>query len=191
MGFGLEFLLIHITLKYYPFFRYYNLNSPCKVIKQKAKFRASNLTKYLMYRNFGTIFLFVLLGIVLVWVPLLISKLVAPKKTTPDKLSTYECGEESEGSAWIQFNIRFYVIALIFLIFDVEVVFLFPWAVVFKELGLLAFVEMAIFLLILIVGLAYVWKKGDLDWVKYRVKYGRGRYRKIVGKEEGTSIGSA
>jgi len=80
MGFGLEFLLIHITLKYYPFFRYYNLNSPCKVIKQKAKFRASNLTKYLMYRNFGTIFLFVLLGIVLVWVPLLISKLVAPKR---------------------------------------------------------------------------------------------------------------
>ncbi|MBC8323100.1 MAG: NADH-quinone oxidoreductase subunit A [Candidatus Marinimicrobia bacterium] len=144
-----------------------------------------------MYRDFGTIFLFILLGIVLVYVPLLISKIIAPKKDTPDKLSTYECGEESEGSAWVQFNIRFYVIALIFLIFDVEVVLLFPWAVVFKELGLLAFVEMAIFLIILIVGLAYVWKKGDLDWVKYRVKYGRGRYRKIVGKEERTSVGSA
>lgn len=144
-----------------------------------------------MYRDFGTIFLFILLGIVLVYVPLLISKIIAPKKDTPDKLSTYECGEESEGSAWVQFNIRFYVIALIFLIFDVEVVLLFPWAVVFKELGLLAFVEMAIFLIILIVGLAYVWKKGDLDWVKYRVKYGRGRYRKIVGKEERTSVESA
>ena len=144
-----------------------------------------------MYRDFGTIFLFILIGIVVVYVPLQIQRLVAPKKTTPDKLSTYECGEESEGSAWVQFNIRFYVIALIFLIFDVEVVFLFPWAVVFKDLGLLAFVEMAIFLLILIVGLAYVWKKGDLDWVKYRVKYARGRYRKVVTEEEGTAIGSS
>ena len=79
----------------------------------------------------------------------------------PDKLATYECGEESEGSAWVQFNIRFYVVALIFLIFDVEVVFLFPWAVVFNDLGLLAFVEMAIFLIILLIGLAYVWKRSD------------------------------
>ncbi len=144
-----------------------------------------------MYRDFGTIFLFILIGIVLVYVPLLIQRLVAPKKNTPDKLSTYECGEESEGSAWVQFNIRFYVIALIFLIFDVEVVFLFPWAVVFQELGLLAFVEMAIFLLILIVGLAYVWKKGDLDWVKYNVKYARGRYSKVITEKEGTTVGNS
>jgi len=91
----------------------------------------------------------------------------------------------------VQFNIRFYVIALIFLIFDVEVVFLFPWAVVFQELGLLAFVEMAIFLLILIVGLAYVWKKGDLDWVKYNVKYARGRYSKVITEKEGTAVGNS
>jgi NADH-quinone oxidoreductase subunit A len=143
-----------------------------------------------MYRDFGTIFLFILIGIVLVYVPLLIQRLVAPKNDSPDKLSTYECGEESEGSAWVQFNIRFYVIALIFLIFDVEVVFLFPWAVVFKDLGLLAFVEMSIFLLILIVGLAYIWKKGDLDWVKYRVKYAHGRYRKVLTEKEGTTIGN-
>ena len=89
----------------------------------------------------------------------------------------------SEGSAWLQFNIRFYVIALIFLIFDVEVVFLFPWAVVFKDLGLLAMVEMTIFLLILIVGLAYVWIKSDLDWVKRKVKYASGRYAKIQLKD--------
>ena len=144
-----------------------------------------------MYRDFGTIFLFILIGIVLVYVPLLIQRLVAPKKNTPDKLSTYECGEESEGSAWVQFNIRFYVIALIFLIFDVEVVFLFPWAVVFQELGLLAFVEMAIFLLILIVGLAYVWKKGDLDWVKYNVKYAHGRYSKVITEKERTAVGNS
>ena len=98
--------------------------------------------------------------------------------------------EEPEGSAWVQFNIRFYVIALIFLIFDVEVVFLFPWAMVFKDMGMVAFVEMGIFLLILIVGLAYVWKKGDLDWVKYNVKYGRGRYRRKTSQTEGEAIGS-
>ena len=139
-----------------------------------------------MYRDFGTIFIFILMGIVLVYVPLLIQKLVAPSNPNPDKLATYECGEESEGSAWVQFNIRFYVIALIFLIFEVEVVFLFPWSVVFTELGMLAFVEMGIFLFILIIGLAYVWKKGDLDWVKYNVKYGHGRYAKQVTKEPQT-----
>ena len=69
-----------------------------------------------------------------------------------------------------------------FLIFDVEVVFLFPWAVVFNDLGLLALVEMGIFLLILLVGLAYVWKRSDLDWVKYNVKYGRGRYSSLIQK---------
>ena len=137
-----------------------------------------------MYRDFGTIFIFILMGIVLVYLPLLIQKLVAPNNPNPDKLATYECGEESEGSAWVQFNIRFYVIALIFLIFDVEVVFLFPWAMVFKDMGMLAFVEMGIFLLILIVGLAYVWKKGDLDWVKYNVKYGRGRYASLFEKSK-------
>jgi len=139
-----------------------------------------------MYRDFGTVFLYLLIGVVFVYVPLLIQRLVAPSRPTPEKLATYECGEVSEGPAWVQFNIRFYVVALIFLIFDVEVVFLFPWAVVFKDLGLLALVEMGIFLVILIVGLAYVWKKSDLDWVKWRLKYGRGRYRRLVVEEEGS-----
>ena len=135
-----------------------------------------------MYRDFGTIFIFIFMGVVLVYIPLLIQKLIAPNNPNSDKLATYECGEESEGSAWVQFNIRFYVVALIFLIFDVEVVFLFPWAVVFNDLGLLAFVEMAIFLVILLIGLAYVWKRSDLDWVKYNVKYGRGRYANLFQK---------
>ena len=116
-------------------------------------------------------------------IPLLLQKLIAPSKKTKDKLQTYECGEEAEGSAWLQFNIRFYVIALIFLIFDVEIVFLFPWAVVFKELGLLALIEMGIFLIILIAGLAYVWVKADLDWVKRKVNYGTGRYQDMHMKE--------
>ena len=137
-----------------------------------------------MYRDFGTILFATLVGIILVAVPLLISKLVAPANKTREKLDTYECGEEVEGSAWLQFNIRFYVIALIFLIFDVEVVFLFPWAVVFKDMGIVALVEMGIFLTILLVGLAYVWVKGDLDWVKRRVRYASGRYEKIAIKSE-------
>ena len=136
-----------------------------------------------MYRDFGTVFLFVIIGAVLLIVALLLAKLLSPYRPSKNKLSTYECGEEAEGSAWVTFNIRYYVIALIFIIFDVEVLFLFPWAVVYKDLGWLAFVEMAIFLFILIVGLVYVWKKKDLDWVKYNVKYGQGRYQKISGKE--------
>ena len=137
-----------------------------------------------MYRDFGTVFFAVMLGIVMVAIPLVISWLVAPSNKTKDKLDTYECGEEAEGSAWLQFNIRFYIIALIFLIFDVEVVFLFPWAVVFKEMGLLALIEMGIFLLILIAGLAYVWVKSDLDWVKRKVKYGGGRYKGLTATTE-------
>ena len=136
-----------------------------------------------MYRDFGTVLVAAILGIIMVAVPLIVQSLVAPSKKSKEKLETYECGEESEGSAWLQFNIRFYVIALIFLIFDVEVVFLFPWAVVFKDLGLLAMVEMGIFLLILIVGLAYVWVKADLNWVKRKVKYAAGRYDQIQLKE--------
>ena len=137
-----------------------------------------------MYRDFGTVFFAVILGIVMVAIPLVISWLVAPSNKTKDKLDTYECGEEAEGSALVTVQYRFYIIALIFLIFDVEVVFLFPWAVVFKEMGLLALIEMGIFLLILIAGLAYVWVKSDLDWVKRRIKYGGGRYKQIAGSTE-------
>ena len=137
-----------------------------------------------MYRDFGTVFFAVMLGIVMVAIPLVISWLIAPSNKTKDKLDTYECGEEAEGSAWLQFNIRFYIIALIFLIFDVEVGFLFPWAVVFKEMGLLALIEMGIFLLILIAGLAYVWVKSDLNWVKRKVKYGGGRYKSLTATTE-------
>ena len=145
-----------------------------------------------MYQDFLPIIIFIGLAVALIGLPLGLQYILSPRKNKGgDKLISYECGEIPEGSAWVQFNIRFYVIALIFLIFDVEVVFLFPWAVVFQELGLLAFVEMAIFLLILIVGLAYVWKKGDLDWVKYNVKYARGRYSKVITEKEGTAVGNS
>ncbi|MFQ6674395.1 MAG: NADH-quinone oxidoreductase subunit A [Fidelibacterota bacterium] len=118
-------------------------------------------------------------GVVLLAFALVLQRILSPKRKTFDKLSAYECGEDAEGAAWVRFNIRFYVVALIFIIFDVEMVFMFPWAVVYRELGLFAFVEMMIFLGILAVGLAYVWRKGDLDWVKFSVPYGAGRYRKL------------
>ena len=132
-----------------------------------------------MYRDFGTILVASLLGVIFLCIPLFLQFLLAPSNKTKDKLEIFECGEEPEGSAWLKFNMRFYIIALIFLIFDVEVVFLFPWAVVFKDLGMLAMVEMAIFLIILSVGLAYVWVKTDLEWVKRKVKYASGRYEHL------------
>jgi NADH:ubiquinone oxidoreductase subunit 3 (subunit A) len=89
-----------------------------------------------------------------------------PARFSEEKLTTYECGEEPVGSAWVQFNIRFYVFALIFVVFDVEAVFLLPWATVFRELGPLAYLEGLVFIAILVVALAYVWRKGDLAWVR-------------------------
>jgi NADH-quinone oxidoreductase subunit A len=119
-----------------------------------------------MLTEFGKILIFLILGVVFVAGGLITSWILRPHRPYPEKLSSYECGEEPVGNAWVRFNVRFYVIALVFLIFDVEVVFLFPWALVYRTLGLFAFLEMAVFLLILLVGLAYVWVKGDLDWDK-------------------------
>ena len=130
-----------------------------------------------MYYDFAPILIFIIIGLILAGVPFLLQSILSPKfNKGGEKLDTYECGEIPEGSAWVKFNIRFYIIALVFIIFDVEVIFLFPWAVVFQELGLLAFIEMMIFLAILVTGFAYVWVKGDLDWVKMNLKFGRGRY---------------
>ena len=97
---------------------------------------------------------------------LVLWKVLRPERLDEEKTTTYECGEEPVGSAWIQFNIRFYVFALIFIVFDVEAVFLLPWATVFRELGALAYVEGLVFIAILAVALAYVWRKGDLAWVR-------------------------
>ena len=138
-----------------------------------------------MYQDFLPVAIFIGLAVVLLVAPLIIQYIVSPRfNKKGDKLEIYECGELPEGSAWVQFNIRFYIIALIFLIFDVEVVFLFPWAVVFKEMGLLALIEMGIFLLILCAGLAYVWVKSDLEWVRRRIKYGGGRYKPLSVSSE-------
>ncbi|NJN30422.1 MAG: photosynthetic/respiratory NAD(P)H-quinone oxidoreductase subunit C [Synechococcales cyanobacterium RM1_1_8] len=110
-----------------------------------------------------------LLGFIFVasLVPLLAltaSWLLRPAGSGPERRTTYESGMEPIGGAWIQFNIRYYMFALVFVIFDVETVFLYPWAVAFNRLGLLAFIEALIFIAILVVGLAYAWRKGALEW---------------------------
>jgi NADH-quinone oxidoreductase subunit A len=161
----------------------------------------------------GYVLLFLVVGIGFIFVHLLAGKLIRPAKPDAEKLTIYECGEPTIGSAWIQFDLRFYVVALLFVIFDVEVVFFFPWAVVFgkatmlareglpdaerarltaellpasaakyisaqqtvlppvsaesaRELAWLAFWDILVFFGVLLVGFAYLWKRGDLDWVR-------------------------
>ena len=145
----------------------------------------SNYLADLVYQDYLPIVIFTALAVVLIGLPLILQYLLSPRHNKGgDKLVSYECGEIPEGSAWVKFNVRFYVIALVFLIFDVEIVFLFPWAVVYQQLGLLAFIEAFLFVSILVVGFAYVWVKGDLDWVRMNVKYGRGRYSNLKPKQE-------
>jgi len=129
-----------------------------------------------MLSDFGYILLFIISGIAFVVLMLFIAKLIRPNRPNLEKLSTYESGEEPDGNANVRFNMRFYVIALIFVLFDVELIFLFPWATVFgnKHLieltngvwGWFSIIEMFIFLGILGLGLAYAWIKGHLDWVR-------------------------
>lgn len=102
----------------------------------------------------------ILLGVA----PLILAKCIAPKKPGASKQAPYECGLESTGDPWVQFRVQYYIYALLFVIFDVEVIFLYPWALVWKALGPVAFAEMALFLAILAVGLIYAWRKGVLEW---------------------------
>ena len=116
--------------------------------------------------GYSSVLAFLLVVVGFLVVNLIVWWIIRPYRHSEEKLTTYECGENPTGSAWVQFNIRFYVFALIFIIFDVEAVFLLPWAVVFRQLGPLAFVEGLVFIAILVVALAYVWRKGDLEWVR-------------------------
>jgi NADH-quinone oxidoreductase subunit A len=119
-----------------------------------------------MLTEFGKALIFILLGTIFVGLGIIGAWVFRPRRSYPEKNSTYECGEEPIGNSWIRLNVRFYVIALVFLIFDVEVAFLFPWALIYKQFGIFGFLEMAVFLVILFVGYIYVWVKGDLDWDK-------------------------
>ena len=128
------------------------------------------------FSEFGKILLYIIGGILFVSVTLLAASLIRPSRPNAQKLTAYESGEEPVSTAWTQFNVRFYVVALIFLLFEVEIVFLFPWATIFakKELieqtngswGWFSLLEMFLFIGILALGLAYVWVNGFLEWVK-------------------------
>ena len=149
-----------------------------------------------------TLLVFLSVGTVFLMANLIVGKLIRPNRPTPQKLEIYECGEKPEGSSWIQFDLRFYVVALLFVIFDVELAFFFPWAVVFgsttrmadetkpaevrllaaqqldpkattapapetaKTFARFAFLELMLFFAILLVGFAYLWHRGDLEWVR-------------------------
>ena len=117
-----------------------------------------------MLTEFGKIFIFILVGIGFVGIAIIMAYLVRPNRPTKEKQTTYECGEDPIGSSWQKFNIRFYVVALIFLIFDVEVVMLFPWAIIYQDYGFYGFAVGAIFLIVLFLGMIYEWRKGDLEW---------------------------
>ena len=117
-----------------------------------------------MLTEFGKIFIFFLLAIIFVVVTLIVAKFIRPNRPTKEKSYTYECGENPVGTSWVKFNIRFYVVALIFLIFDVEVVLLFPWALNYQGFGIFGFLVGAIFLVLLFLGMGYEWRKGDLEW---------------------------
>jgi NADH-quinone oxidoreductase subunit A len=115
---------------------------------------------------FQYLFVVVLLAVAVAFplVPLLIARLIAPRKPAPTKQAIYECGLTSKGDAWVQFRVGYYIYALIYVIFAVETVFLYPWAVAFAGLSFGAFIAMMVFVLLLVEGLVYAWAKGALDW---------------------------
>ena len=130
-----------------------------------------------MISEFGKALLFLIGGCIFVAGGMLTASLISPSRPNPEKLTSYECGEDPIGTSWVQFNIRFYVMGLIFLIFDVEILLLFPWALVFSDSetitnvpfwGIFTFTEAMIFIFVLALGLIYIWVQGDIDWVRPR-----------------------
>ena len=109
--------------------------------------------------------IFLLIAGVFPGAAILAARLLAPRKPNPQKVQTYECGIETVGETWVQFKVQYYIFALVFLIFDVETVFLYPWAVAFDKLELFMVLEGVLFILILVGGLIYAWRKGALEWI--------------------------
>jgi NADH-quinone oxidoreductase subunit A len=117
-----------------------------------------------MVQNYLPVLLFILVGLAVGVVPPLLGKLLAPSRPNPEKNSPYECGFEAFEDARMRFDVRYYLVAILFILFDLEIAFLFPWAVVLKDIGLPGFVAMLVFLAILVVGFIYEWVKGALEW---------------------------
>ncbi|MBO8156639.1 MAG: NADH-quinone oxidoreductase subunit A [Bacillaceae bacterium] len=119
---------------------------------------------YIYQNSYLVVFLFLLIGLLLPAVALGMGKLLRPSRPTEAKLTTYESGIDPFQDARVQFNVRYYLFALLFVIFDVETVFLYPWAVAYEKLGIFALIEMLIFVIMLMIGLIYAWKKKVLKW---------------------------
>jgi len=117
-----------------------------------------------MLENYFPVLLFICVGIAMGVVPVLLGKLAGPSRPDSEKLSSYECGFEAFEDARMKFDVRYYLVAILFILFDLEIAFLFPWAIVLKEIGTFGFVSMMIFLAILVVGFVYEWMKGALEW---------------------------
>ncbi len=132
--------------------------------------RRRGASPVIMLENYLPVFVFVLLGLGMGFVPILLGWILAPQRPYAEKLSPYECGFEAFEDARIKFDVRYYLVAIIFILFDLEIAFLFPWAAIFKEIvgneaiRMFGFVEMLVFLGILLVGYVYAWAKGALDW---------------------------
>ncbi|MBI5450071.1 MAG: NADH-quinone oxidoreductase subunit A [Gammaproteobacteria bacterium] len=117
-----------------------------------------------MLENYLPILVFLVLGIAFGVGPLVAGFILAPHRPDPEKLSAYECGFEAFEDSRMKFDVRYYLVAILFIIFDLEIAFLFPWAVVLDKIGLFGFVSMAVFLGVLVIGFIYEWKKGALEW---------------------------
>ena len=117
-----------------------------------------------MLEQYFPILLFILVGLAVGVVPVVLGRLLGPNKPDSEKLSPYECGFEAFEDARMRFDVRYYLVAILFILFDLEIAFLFPWAVVLNEIGTFGFLSMLVFLAILTVGFFYEWKKGALDW---------------------------
>jgi NADH:ubiquinone oxidoreductase subunit 3 (subunit A) len=118
-----------------------------------------------MLSDWAYIGIFIFVSLLLPAGAISIASLISPKKPDPIKNSAYECGVETVGKTWIQFKVQYYLYTLVFLVFDVESIFLYPWAVAYHQLSLFAILEAVLFILILLGGLLYAWKKGALEWV--------------------------
>ena len=117
-----------------------------------------------MLENYFPVLLFILVGLAIGVIPLVLGRLLGPNRPDAAKLSPYECGFEAFEDARMKFDVRYYLVAILFILFDLEIAFLFPWAIVLKEIGMFGFVSMMTFLAILVVGFIYEWKKGALEW---------------------------
>jgi NADH-quinone oxidoreductase subunit A len=117
-----------------------------------------------MLENYFPVLLFIIVGLAIGVIPLLLGWILAPNRPDAAKLSPYECGFEAFEDARMKFDVRYYLVAILFILFDLEIAFLFPWAIVLKEIGMFGFVSMMIFLAVLVVGFVYEWKKGALEW---------------------------